>query len=133
LAHVEARAFDALCNAGVSLPLAGLTLAVKACFDVRGWVTDAASVVLKHESPAVEDAPLVAALRKAGASLVGHANMTEFAFGALGINTTTGTPRGRIDFGWRCVGSERARGYRTWNRHQRLGPNTCGVLRIGRL
>jgi aspartyl-tRNA(Asn)/glutamyl-tRNA(Gln) amidotransferase subunit A len=96
-AHVEARAFDALCNAGVSLPLAGLTLAVKACFDVRGWVTDAASVVLANELPAVEDAPLVAALRKAGASLVGHANMTEFAFGALGINTTTGTPRTPLD------------------------------------
>lgn len=96
-ARAEANAFDALCNAGVPLPLAGLTLAVKACFDVRGWVTDAASAVLKHEPPAIEDAPLVAALRQAGASLVGHANMTEFAFGALGINTTTGTPRTPLD------------------------------------
>src|ERR1700744_359668 len=96
-ARVEAKAFDTLCHAGVSLPLAGLTLAVKACFDVRGWVTDAASHVLAHEPPATEDAPLVAALRKAGASLVGHANMTEFAFGALGINTTTGTPRTPLD------------------------------------
>ena len=96
-ARVEARAFDVLRNAGVTLPLAGLTLAVKACFDVRGWVTDAASVVLRDELPAVKDAPLVAALRNAGASLVGHANMTEFAFGALGINTTTGTPRTPLD------------------------------------
>jgi aspartyl-tRNA(Asn)/glutamyl-tRNA(Gln) amidotransferase subunit A len=96
-ARAEARAFDTLCNAGISFPLIGLTLAVKACFDVRGWVTDAASVVLTHEPSATEDAPLVAALRKAGASLVGHANMTEFAFGALGINTTTGTPRTPLD------------------------------------
>jgi aspartyl-tRNA(Asn)/glutamyl-tRNA(Gln) amidotransferase subunit A len=97
LARTEGGAFDALLDAGVSVPLAGLTLAVKACFDVRGWVTDAASLVLSNEPPAITDAPLVAALRMAGASLVGHANMTEFAFGALGINTATGTPRTPFD------------------------------------
>jgi aspartyl-tRNA(Asn)/glutamyl-tRNA(Gln) amidotransferase subunit A len=96
-ARTEAQAFDALRNAGVALPLAGLTLAVKACFDVRGWITDAASAVLANEPPATSDAPLVAGLRSAGATLIAHANMTEFAYGALGINTTTGTPRTPLD------------------------------------
>ncbi|WP_144141002.1 amidase family protein [Paraburkholderia sp. BCC1884] len=96
-ARAEAIASDTLFRAGIGLALAGLTLAAKACFDVRGWVTDAASGVLAHEPSAAADAPVVAALRKAGASLVGHANMTEFAFGALGINTTTGTPRTPLD------------------------------------
>ncbi|WP_174769813.1 amidase [Paraburkholderia bonniea] len=96
-ADVEAAARDQLAASGVRLPLDGVTLTVKACFDVAGWVTDAASAVLADQPAALSDAPAVAQLRRSGAILVGHSNMTEFAFGALGLNSTTGTPRTPLD------------------------------------
>lgn len=80
---------DAVSGAG---PLSGLNVAVKDLFDVRGYVTRAGSVVRKDISPAVEDAKAVARLRSAGAGLIGHANMTEFAYSGLGLNPHFGTP-----------------------------------------
>ena len=102
-AHAEASAVavlvrrdnDALAEAAVvdeALPLAGDVLAVKACFDVAGWTTHAGSAVLAAAPPARADAPMVAALRSAGAILLAQTNMTEFAYGALGLNSTYGTP-----------------------------------------
>ena len=75
-----------------SLPLAGEVVAVKACFDVAGWTTHAGSAVLADAAPADVDAPLVAALRSAGAIVLAQTNMTEFAYGALGLNSTYGDP-----------------------------------------
>lgn len=92
-ALAEARARDALLCAGVAPPpLAGATLGVKACFDVAGWVTHAGSRVLAGEPPAPRDAAIVQALRHAGATLLAQNNMTEFAYGALGLNRWHGTP-----------------------------------------
>jgi aspartyl-tRNA(Asn)/glutamyl-tRNA(Gln) amidotransferase subunit A len=102
-AHAEAlsvallarRDVDALAEAAVvdeTLPLAGDVLTVKACFDVAGWTTHAGSAVLADAPPASADAPMVAALRAAGATLLAQTNMTEFAYGALGLNSTYGTP-----------------------------------------
>lgn len=89
----EAAAWDELRDNGGDLPpLAGLTLTVKACFDVAGWITHAGSRVLADQPVATVDAPAVAALRRAGAVLVAQTNMTEFAYGALGLNDTYGTP-----------------------------------------
>ena len=73
-------------------PLSGLNVAVKDLFDVRGQVTHVGSLVRKDASPAAEDAVAVARLRRAGAGLVGHANMTEFAYSGLGLNPHYGTP-----------------------------------------
>ena len=67
-------------------------MAVKDLFDVRSQVTHAGSLVRKDASPAAEDAVAVARLRRAGAGLVGHANMTEFAYSGLGLNPHYGTP-----------------------------------------
>ena len=75
-----------------SLPIAGDVLTVKACFDVAGWTTHAGSSVLADAPPAETDAPMVRALRSAGAILLAQTNMTEFAYGALGLNSTYGTP-----------------------------------------
>ncbi len=75
-----------------SLSLAGEVLVVKACFDVAGWTTHAGSSVLADAPPAETDAPMVAALRSQGAVLLAQTNMTEFAYGALGLNSTYGTP-----------------------------------------
>lgn len=73
-------------------PLSGLNVAVKALFDVRGYTTHAGSLVLKETSPAAKDSTAVSRLRAAGAGLIGHANMTEFAYSGLGLNPHYGTP-----------------------------------------
>lgn len=93
-ARATAAAMDAQRQAGAPLPpLAGLAVSVKDLFDVHGFTTTAGSRVLADAPPAVEDAPVVARLRNAGASLIGHTNMTEFAFSGVGINPHWGTPR----------------------------------------
>lgn len=94
----ELDRWAALENSGAVLPpLAGTVLTVKACFDVMGWVTSSASASTDGDAPAVDDAPVVHALRAAGAVLLGQTNMTEFAYGALGVNSRFGTPRTPLD------------------------------------
>jgi aspartyl-tRNA(Asn)/glutamyl-tRNA(Gln) amidotransferase subunit A len=95
IALLARRDDDALAEAAAidsTLPIAGEVLTVKACFDVAGWTTHAGSAVLADASPAEVDAPMVSALRSAGAILLAQTNMTEFAYGALGLNSTYGTP-----------------------------------------
>ncbi len=95
VAILERRDDDALAEAAAvarSLPIAGEVLAVKACFDVTGWTTHAGSAVLADAPAATVDASMVSALRSAGAILLAQTNMTEFAYGALGLNSTYGTP-----------------------------------------
>ena len=84
---------DSQQRAGAPLPpLAGLSISVKDLFDVAGQPTTAGSTVLADRPAATADAPAVARLRTAGAALVGHTNMTEFAFSGVGINPHFGTP-----------------------------------------
>lgn len=88
-----AIAVDGLHNAGAPLPpLAGLAVSVKDLFDVAGQPTTAASLSLQGALAAAQDCPAVARLRMAGAALVGHTNMSEFAFSGVGINPHHGTP-----------------------------------------
>lgn len=97
-ATAAAAAWDAMGDAGVPLPpLAGLPISVKDLFDVAGSVTTAGSIVLKDAPPAARDAAAVARLRAAGAVVLGTTNMTEFAFGGLGINPHYGTPPNPFD------------------------------------
>ncbi|QVN21506.1 amidase family protein [Burkholderia pyrrocinia] len=94
----EARAADASARRDASaVPLAGAVLTVKACFDSEGWVTHAGSRVLAGGPPARADAALVAALRRAGAVRIAQTAMTEFAYGALGVNRAYGTPATPLD------------------------------------
>src|SRR6478735_3542022 len=81
LARRDEQALAEAAQTDPSLPLAGEVLAVKACFDVTGWTTHAGSAVLADAPPAEADAPMVAALRSAGAIVVAQTNMTEFAYG----------------------------------------------------
>ncbi len=92
LARRDDRALAEAVAVDPSLPIAGEVLTVKACFDVAGWTTHAGSGVLADAPPAGADAPMVSALRSAGAILLAQTNMTEFAYGALGLNATYGTP-----------------------------------------
>jgi aspartyl-tRNA(Asn)/glutamyl-tRNA(Gln) amidotransferase subunit A len=76
----------------VPSPLAGIPLSIKDLFDERGVITRAGSVARKDAPPAGADATIVAHLRAAGAIIVGRTNMTEFAYGSLGLNPHYGTP-----------------------------------------
>jgi amidase/aspartyl-tRNA(Asn)/glutamyl-tRNA(Gln) amidotransferase subunit A len=92
-ARAAAAATDALHAAGAPLsPLAGWPVSVKDLFDVQGVPTTAGSAALADAPPAAADAPAVARLRAAGAALVGHTNLSEFAFSGVGINPHHGTP-----------------------------------------
>ena len=91
--RAQARAIDSLRDAGAPLPvLAGLAVSVKDLFDIAGQPTTAASRSLEGALAAAQDCPAVARLRRAGAALVGHTNMSEFAFSGVGINPHHGTP-----------------------------------------
>lgn len=79
-------------SASIHTPLGGLALSVKDLFDVAGQTTSAGSRVLADAPAAQADCPAVARLRAAGATLIGHTNMTEFAFSGLGLNPHHGTP-----------------------------------------
>ena len=93
MARTTAVSVDAARAAGAPVPvLAGLAVSVKDLFDVAGKPTTAASKSLADAVPAVADCPAVARLRAAGAALLGHTNLTEFAFSGLGINPHHGTP-----------------------------------------
>jgi len=92
-ARAEADAADARARAGGSLgPLDGVLVSIKDLFDLAGEVTTAGSAVRRSALPAARDAPVMAALRRAGAVLVGRTNMSEFAFSGLGLNPHYGTP-----------------------------------------
>jgi AtzE family amidohydrolase len=78
-------------------PLAGVPFAVKNLFDVDGLTTLAGSKIFAERPPATRDAAAVAALRRAGAVLVGALNMDEFAFGFTCENAHYGPTRNPHD------------------------------------
>jgi aspartyl-tRNA(Asn)/glutamyl-tRNA(Gln) amidotransferase subunit A len=65
-------------SAEPSSPLYGIPIAIKDIVDVAGWATRCGSS-LRGTTPANKDAPVVAALREAGAILLGKTVTTEFA------------------------------------------------------
>ena len=93
MARAAAVAVDAARDAGAPVPcLAGLAVSVKDLFDVAGQPSTAGSKSMADALPAAADCPAVARLRAAGAALIGHTNLTEFAFSGVGINPHHGTP-----------------------------------------
>jgi amidase len=90
----EARAADAIRKRGRAHgPLLGIPVLVKDNIDVAGMPTTAGSVALARSRPSA-DAPLVAQLKKAGAVILGKANLTEFA-----NFLTSGMPSGYSSLG----------------------------------
>jgi Asp-tRNA(Asn)/Glu-tRNA(Gln) amidotransferase A subunit family amidase len=93
LARAQAEATDRLAGAGApQMPLAGLAVSVKDLFDIAGQPTTGGSAALADAAPAACDSTTVARLRAAGAALIGHTNLSEFAFSGVGINPHHGTP-----------------------------------------
>jgi len=91
-ALAAARAADAALARGDAGPLAGVPLAVKDLFAVRGVVRGNGSTVFAGDPPAAADATAVARLRAAGAVILGTTHMHELAFGPTGVNRALGTP-----------------------------------------
>lgn len=82
------EADQAAANAG---PLAGLVLAVKDNVDVAGLPTTAACPGFGYVPDA--DAPVVAALKAAGAVVIGKTNLDQFATGLVGTRSPYGAVR----------------------------------------
>ena len=92
-ARAAAAAIDAARAAGAPIPpLAGLAVSIKDLFDVAGQPTTAGSAAMADAPAAGADCPAVARLRVAGAALVGHSNLSEFAYSGVGLNPHHGTP-----------------------------------------
>jgi aspartyl-tRNA(Asn)/glutamyl-tRNA(Gln) amidotransferase subunit A len=88
----EAARLDAI-PLGARGPLHGLALAVKDIIDVAGLPTRAGSSFFRRDPQ--RDAPVVAALREAGALVIGKTNTHEFAWGITTENPhfgRTGNP-----------------------------------------
>lgn len=64
----------------VRRPLHGIPIGVKDIIDVAGWPTKCNSATRRDAPPATADAEIVAALRAAGAIILGKCHTTEFAF-----------------------------------------------------
>jgi len=97
-ALADAERIDRLvAGGGHAGPLAGVPFAVKNLFDVAGVTTLAGSRIYRERPPAERDAAAVAALRRAGAVLVGCLNMDEYAFGFTTENTHYGPTRNPHD------------------------------------
>jgi amidase len=74
-------------------PLAGLSLAVKDLFDVKGYPTGAGSpLVLAQSGLKTKTAPIVKTLLDAGARFVGKTHTDELAFSLNGKNAHFGSP-----------------------------------------
>lgn len=93
-ALLAAEAATMQLRAGVDLgALHGIPVSVKGNMDLKGTRNTAASKILLDTEPAQEDAPVVGRLRRAGAVILGRANLAEFAIGEPDVDG----PFGRVD------------------------------------
>ena len=97
-------------------PLHGIPISLKDLIDQRGFATTAGSRVLDG-TEATQDAPVTAALRRAGAVLIGKTNLHEFAFGTTSDESAFGPVRHPLDRDRSPGGSERRVGGCGGHRH----------------
>ena len=92
-ALAEAAAAERELAAGLTRgPLHGIPYAAKDLFDVAGEATGAGTHLLA-DNIAAHDCSAVRRLHDAGMVLVGKTHTVQFAYGGVGINHDTGTPR----------------------------------------
>ena len=93
--RARAEAYEAerrYASGGDAPALLGVPFAAKDLFDTAGVVTAYGSAMFAQHVPD-KDAATVAAVRRAGAILVGKTQTHEFAWGLTSINPTTGSTR----------------------------------------
>lgn len=87
----DARALDAERAAGhIRGPLHGIPVAFKDNIDVLGLPTTGGALALVDHRPRL-DSRMAAGMRRAGAVVLGKANLDEFPFGDFGISSVAGT------------------------------------------
>jgi len=87
----DARALDReRANGHVRSPFHGIPVAFKDNIDVLGLPTTGGSKALVDHRPRL-DSRMAAAMRRAGAIILGKTNLDEFPFGDFGISTVAGT------------------------------------------
>ena len=122
---------DEIGRGGWRGPLHGVPVAVKDLFAVAGMRRTCGSDAYDSEV-CTEDAVSVARLKRAGAIVLGMLNLHEFAFGATGINRTTGTARNPWNPARSCGGSSSGSGcaVAAGLAAATLGTDTGGSIRI---
>src|SRR5437667_6395515 len=111
----------------------GPRVAVKDIIDVEGVPTTAGSRAVERSArPATEDAACLLGTRKAGARIVGKANLHELAMLPMGTNPWFGTPVNPLDPGLIPGGSSSgsAVAVATGEADVALGSDTGGSVRI---
>jgi amidase len=104
-ARVAAKAADATAIRGDALPpLHGLPVGIKDLESTEGLRTTQGSPLFRDHVPA-RDGRLVAAIRKAGAIVVGKSNTPEFGAGANTRNAVYGATGNPFDPSKSCAGS----------------------------
>ena len=145
-ARAQADAQDRLLAAGLpGGPMSGMIVSVKDLFDVAGCPATGGSVVLDPTRSAAQgtaadqtpDAVAVARLRAAGAVLIGHTNLTEFAFSGVGLNPHHGQAANPVSshlgLGQRITGGSTSGGAAALAAgacEASLGSDTGGSIRI---
>src|SRR5437588_996925 len=104
-AIAEARASDAERAAGrVRGPFHGVPVAFKDNIDAIGLPTTGGSLALVDHRPRL-DSRVAAGMRRAGAVVLGKANLDEFPFGDFGISSVAGTIGNAFDPSLSVAGS----------------------------
>jgi len=104
-ARDEARAAERAVLAGAPLgALHGLPIGIKDLQDTAGLATTYGSPLFAHHVPAADER-MVAAVRRAGAIVVGKTNVPEFGAGANTTNAVYGPTRNPFDPARTCGGS----------------------------
>jgi aspartyl-tRNA(Asn)/glutamyl-tRNA(Gln) amidotransferase subunit A len=131
-ARQQAREADRELAAGRDRgPLHGVPISIKDLIDVAGTPTTAASRV-RDGHVAAHDAPVIVALREAGAVIIGKTNLHEFAFGTTNEDSAFGPARNPYDISRSPGGSSggSAASVAAGMALATLGTDTGGSIRI---
>lgn len=104
-ARQAAEGLTKLQSAGMLLgPLHGIPIALKDNIDLKGFPATASSKIRKNHI-AARDATVAARLKSAGAIIIGHTNMHEFAWGGTTDSPHVGASHNPWDIERYCAGS----------------------------
>jgi mandelamide amidase len=126
-----ARAADKARGKGNASPLLGVPIGVKDSYMTRGLTTSFGTAVLNEFKP-VNDAPVVASMKTAGAIVFGKNNLAEMSYGLTGDNDHHGQVRNPYNLAHITGGSSSGAGASVAARivPAALGGDTVGSIRV---